>query len=188
MFWSLAPLLIACVVLAAIVGQCSFQPKGPAEGTVPSYDVPLALRADAAALPFPVRMPALPDGWHANSGGRGRIEQGRTDATGKRVSALTSRVGYLAPSKMYVSITQSDADETALVQSLQPDVYPAGTEDVNGVKWIVYRGADGSEPVWTTRLGSPAGRAQLAITGAAPEDDFRTLASATQTQAPLPRN
>ena len=188
MFWSLVPLLIACVVLAALVGQCSFQPKGPAEGPLPSYDVPLALRADAAALPFPIRMPALPEGWHANSGGRGSIEQGRADATGKRVSALTSRVGYLAPSKMYLSLTQSDADETALVRSLQADVYPSGTEDVGGVKWIVYRGGDGVEPVWTTRLTGPAGPAQLAITGAAGGEDFRTLASSTQTQAPLPRN
>ena len=187
MFWSLVPLLIACVVLAAIVGQCSFQPKGPAEGTIPSYNVPLALGADAAALPFPVRMPALPDGWHANSGGRGSVEQGRTDAAGKRVGALTSRVGYLAPSKMYVSLTQSDADESALVQSLQANVYPSGTEDVNGLKWIVYRGGDGAEPVWTTRLESPAGPAQLAITGAAGPEDFRTLASSTQSQAPLPR-
>jgi hypothetical protein len=187
MFWSLVPLVIACVVLAAIVGQCSFQPKGPAEGTVPSYNVPLALRADAAALPFPIRMPALPDGWHANSGGRGSIEQGRIDAAGKRVAALTSRVGYLAPSKMYVSLTQSDAEETALVQSIHTDVYPSGAEDVNGVKWIVYTGGEGAEPVWTTRLQGPAGSAQLAITGAAGSDDFRTLASSTQTQAPLPR-
>lgn len=187
MFWSLAPLLIACVVLAAIVGQCSFQPKGPAEGTVPSYDVPLALNADAAALPFPIRMPALPDGWRANSGGRSSIEQGRTDAAGKRVTALTSRVGYLAPSGMYLGLTQSDADETALVQSIQTNVYPSGAEDVNGVTWIVYRGGDGTEPVWTTRLASPAGPAQLAITGAADSDDFRTLASSTQTQVPLPR-
>mgnify|MGYP006265942173 CR=1 FL=1 len=188
MFWSLIPLLIACVALAAMVGQCSFQPKGPAEGSVPGFDVPLALHADAQALPFPVRMPALPEGWRANSGARGSIEQGRTDAAGKRVSALTSRVGYLAPSKMYVSLTQSDADESALVQSIQPNVYPSGTQDVGGVKWIVYRGGDGSEPVWTTRLDSTAGPAQLAITGAAGEADFRTLASATQTQAPLPRN
>ena len=103
------------------------------------------------------------------------------------ISALASRVGYLAPSKMYLSVTQSDADETALVQSVQTNVYPSGTEDVNGVKWIVYRGGEGTEPVWTTRLDSPAGPAQIAITGAAGSDDFRTLASSTQSQAPLPR-
>lgn len=189
MFWSLAPLVVACVGLAALVGTCSFQPKGPAEGAVPTYDAPAALRSDAAAMNFPIRLPAVPAGWHANSGGHGTIGEGRTDPkTRDRQSALFTRVGYLAPSKMYVSLTQSDADETALVESIHTAIYPAGVEDVGGVKWIVYQGGSDDEPVWTTRLDSPAGPAQLAITGAAPSDDFRTLAASTQTQPPLPRN
>ncbi|MGV0990783.1 MAG: DUF4245 domain-containing protein [Mycobacterium sp.] len=188
MFWSLVPLVAACVLLAALVGKCSFQPKGPAEGAVPTYDAPAALRSDAAVLQFPIRLPVLPVGWQANSGGRRSIEEGRTDAAGKRVTAFISRVGYLAPSRMYLSLTQSDADETALVQSIHPSEYPSGTQDVNGVKWIVYQGGEGDEPVWTTRVGSPAGPAQLAITGAAGAEDFRTLAASTQSQQPLPRN
>ena len=186
MFWSLVPLVVACVVLAGLVGMCSFQPKGPAEGTAPSFDVGAALQADADVLGFPVRLPKLPAGWQANSGARGGIDGGRTDAAGARQRAVTSRVGYLAPSKMYVSLTQSDADETALVQSIDTEVYPAGTEDVDGVTWVVYRGGEDAEPVWTTRLGSPAGPAQVAITGAGDAEDFRALALATQTQPPLP--
>ena len=53
-----------------------------------------------------------------------------------------------------MSVTQSDADETALVQSIQKEVYPTGAEDVDGVKWIVYQGGEGTEPVWN----HPAGR------------------------------
>ena len=34
MFWSLAPLVVACVILAGVLGMCSFQPKGPADGTI----------------------------------------------------------------------------------------------------------------------------------------------------------
>lgn len=187
MFWSLVPLVIACIVLAAMVGQCSFQPKGPADGAIPTYDAPAALRAAATTMKFPIRLPALPDGWQANSGSNGSIEQGRTDADGKRVTALTTRVGYLAPSKMYMSLTQSDADESALVESINTSVYPSGTEDVGGVKWIVYRGGVDAEPVWTTRLDSGSGPAQLAISGAAGADDFRTLAASTQAQPPLAR-
>ena len=171
MFWSLAPLVLACVILAGLVGMCSFQPKGPAEGVTPSYDAPAALQADADALDFPIRLPKLPEGWQANSGGRGSIEQGRTDPeTGKAERALTTRVGFIAPSQMYVSLTQSNADETALVASVHREVY---------------QGGDGTEPVWTTRLVSPHGPAQLAITGAGTDDDFRALAAATQSQAPL---
>ena len=35
MFWSLAPLVVACIVLAGLVGMCSFQPSGPSDGAVP---------------------------------------------------------------------------------------------------------------------------------------------------------
>ncbi len=188
MFWSLAPLVVACLVLAGLVGMCSFQPKGPSDGATPSFDAAAALQADAEVLDFPVRLPGLPEGWQANSGARGSIEQGRTDpATGRKERAVTTRVGYLAPSKMYVSLTQSDADETALVGSVEASVYPTGVRDVDGVTWVVYRGGEGTEPVWTTRLLAPAGAAQLAVTGAGSEEDFATMARSVQTQPPLVR-
>jgi len=40
--------------------------------------------------------------------------------------------------------------------------------------------------VWTTRLNGAGGPAQIAITGAAGTNEYRTLAAATQTQSPLP--
>ena len=143
-------------------------------------------KADAAAVDYPVRLPTHPDGWRANSGSRTGIDGGRTVPGSKdKQRAVATRVGYIAPSKMYVSLTQSNADETALVASIQKDVYPSGTEDVDGVTWIVYQGGEGTEPVWTTRIDGPKGPTQLAITGAGSSDDFRALAIATQTQPPL---
>jgi hypothetical protein len=191
MFWSMAPLVIVCIVLAGVLGMCSFAPKGPGKGQTPSYDAPAALQADADALKIPVRLPRLPDGWQANSGSRKGIEGGRTDAASRqRVRAVSTTVGYLAPSGMYVSLTQSNADEDKLVASLNADVYPTGAQDVDGVKWVVYEGGsqDGepAEPVWTTRLNGPGGPAQIAITGAAGTAEYRMLAQATQTQSPLP--
>ena len=175
MFWSLAPLVLACIVLAGLVGMCSFQASGPPSGPPPAYDAAGALRADAAQLGFPVRLPQLPDGWHANSGRRGAIGDTRT-----------STVGYLAPTGMYVSLTQSNADEPKLIASFGNDLYPTGAQNINGVTWVVYQGGEGTRPVWTTHLGGPTGPAQIAITGAAGPDEFRTLAAATQSQAPLP--
>jgi hypothetical protein len=186
MFWSMAPLVVACIVLAGLLGMCSFQANGPGKGPAPSYDAAATLRADATTLGFPIRLPQLPDGWHANSGGRGGIDGGRTDPkTGQPVRAVTSTVGFLSPSGMYVSLTQSNAEEVMLVGSFRSGMYPSGAQDVGGVKWIVYEGGDGTEPVWTTRLPSTAGPTQIAITGAGGADDFRTLASATQTQQPI---
>lgn len=184
MFWSLIPLVLACVALAGLAGTCAFRPGGITAGPVPSYDAVAALNADAQTLGFPVRLPALPQGWQPNSGSRGSISDGRTDAAGQRLRAVTSRVGYLSPTGMYLSLTQSNADETALVASIQPGLRPTGTEDVDGTRWVVYRG-DG-DPVWTTRLTGKSGPAQLAITGAAGPEQFRVLAAAVQSQAPLP--
>jgi hypothetical protein len=191
MFWSIAPLDIACIVLAGVLGMCSFQAGGPGPGPAPNYDAPAALQADADALKIPIRLPKLPDGWQANSGSRKGIDGGRTDpSSGQQSRAVSSTVGYLAPSGMYLSLTQSNADEDKLVASLNADVYPTGTQDVNGVKWVVYEGGerDGkpAEPVWTTRLNGPTGPAQVALTGAAGTDEYRMLAEATQTQSPLP--
>ena len=188
MFWSLAPLVLACIVLAGLVGTCSLQLSGPKSGPPPEIDAATQLRADAADLGFPVRLPQLPEGWRANSAGRDSIPDGRTDpATGEKKSAVISRVGYLAPSGMYVSLTQSNADEDKLVASFDGDLYPTGTQDVAGVSWVVYQGGEDTRPVWTTRLNGPTGSTQIALTGAGSPDDFRTLAAATQSQQPLPR-
>ncbi|MDI3315343.1 MAG: DUF4245 domain-containing protein [Mycobacterium sp.] len=186
MFWSVALLAAACILLAGMVGTCSFQPGGPRGGPVSSYDAASALRADAQTLGFPIRMPRLPAGWQANSGSRGGIENGRTDpSTGRAVNAVTSTVGYLSPTGMYLGLTQSNADEDKLVGSIHPAMYPTGVIGIDGIRWIVYEGKS-FEPVWTTRLDGPSGSAQIAITGAGSTDQFRTLAVATQSQPPLP--
>jgi len=187
MFWSIAPLVAACIVLAGLLGMCSFAPGGPGQGPAPSYDAPAALQADADALKIPVRLPRLPDGWQSNSGSRAGIDGGRTEpSSGQPARAVVSRVGYLAPSGMYVSLVQSNADEDKLVAWINTEVYPTGAQDVNGVKWVVYEGGDGAEPVWTTRLDGPGGPAQIAVTGAGGTNEYRTLAASTQTQPPLP--
>ena len=187
MFWSLAPLVLACIVLAGLVGTCSLQLRGPKAGPPPEVDAPAQLRADAAQLGIPVRLPQLPEGWHANSARRDSIEQGRKNpATGTWERAVTSTVGYLAPSGIYLSLTQSNANEDRLISSFDGEHYPTGTQDVGGISWVVYEGGEGTRPVWTTRLDGPTGDAQIAITGAASQDEFRTLAAATQSQQPLP--
>ena len=149
MFWSIAPLVLACIVLAGMLGMCSLQASGPGKGPAPDYDAPAALQADADALKIPIRLPQLSDEWQSNSGSRNGIDGGRTDPVSREsLRAVSSTVGYLAPSGMYVSLTQSNADEDKLVGSINTDVYPTGVEDVDGVKWVVYAGG-------VTRTGGP---------------------------------
>jgi hypothetical protein len=173
MFWSLAPLVVACIVLAGLLGTCSFQPTGPHTGPPPSFDAAGALRADAAQLGFPIRLPQLPADWHSNSGRRGNIG-----------AATTSTIGYLTREDHYLSLTQSNGTEEQVVASIDRDLHPTGVQSVDGVTWVVYEGAD--EPLWTTRLDAATGSAQIAITGSGDADEFRMLAAATQSQQPLP--
>lgn len=187
MFWSIGPLILACLVLAGLLGMCSFQPMGPSPGAPPVHDARAALQADAEVLGFPIRLPELPDDWVSNSGGRNGIEDGRTDpASGATVRAAVSRVGYLAPSGMYLALLQSNADEQALISSLDSTLVPIDAVDVDGVTWVVYRGGEGVSPVWTTRLSTGSGETQLAISGAGDESEFRVLAAGVQHQEPLP--
>ncbi|CFK10114.1 Uncharacterised protein [Mycobacterium tuberculosis] len=147
MFWSLAPLVVGCILLAGLVGMCSFQLGGTKRGPIPSYDAAQALRADAKTLGFPIRLPQLPGGWTPNSGGRGGIENGRADpATGQRRNAATSIVGFISPTGRYLSLTQSNADEDKLVGSIHPSMYPTGTVDVGGTRWVVYEGSEKTVP------------------------------------------
>ena len=185
MFWSMAPLVVVCIVLAGVLGMCSFAPNGPGQGPIPSYDLPAAMNADAQTLKIPIRMPRLPEGWHPNSGSRASIDGGRTEAAGRPVRAVSSRTGFLAPTGMFVSLTQSDADESSLIRWIDPNLVPTGTQSVDGVQWIVYEAGEDVRPVWTTRLPGPTGPAQIAVTGPAGTDEYRILAAATQSQPPL---
>src|SRR6476469_996275 len=103
MFWSLAPLVAVCIVLAAVLGMCSFAPGGPSPAPAPDYDAPAALQAAADALRIPIRVPALPEGWRANSGSRAGIEAGRSTPSGQSTRAVSTTVGYLTPTGMYMA-------------------------------------------------------------------------------------
>jgi hypothetical protein len=182
MFWSMVPLVVGCILLAGVLGMCSFQPSGPTKGPIPTYDAAGALGSDAETLGFPIRMPTL-DGWQPNSGRRDGIDAARTDpATGQPTRALLSNVGYITPAGRYMGLTQSNADEDKLVRSISPGAYPTGTVEVGGRTWIAYEDPSTGEPLWTTKIGAT----QLAITGGGSPEEFQTLAKATQTQSPLP--
>ncbi len=173
MFWSMAPLVVACIVLAGLLGMCSFTPNGPTAGDPPSYDAHAALQADARQFSFPVREPLLPEGWRANSGGRDSVE-----------GVPLTKVGYLSPSGAYMAVVQSGAAEEKLVPKLNSALVPRGPEDVDGVRWVAYEGGEGTEPLWVTRLDN---KVTVAVTGAGNTEAFQTVARAVQTAKPLPR-
>ena len=63
---------------------------------------------------------------------------------------------------------------------------PTGTQDVDGVQWVVYEGDDGARAGVDHAAERPDRTGADRDQGAAGTDEYRTLAAATQTQPPLP--
>lgn len=173
MVWSLIPLVVACLIIAAIASQCTLSPGGPTQGPIPNFDADAALQYDASELPFPIRNPVVPEDWTPNSGSRQAIagDQGGD----------VSNVGYISGAGRYIKLTQSNATEEVLVPyAVGGTRYASGTQPVDGHEWVLYE-QQNSEPVWITDLGD----VRLLITGSGTTDEFTTLAQATTNAAPL---
>ena len=170
---SLIPLLLVCLVLAAIYSSCSFSPGGAKEGPVPSFDIDDALGSDAHQLNFPIRNPHVPDGWKPNSGSRGTVE-------GKNGGVATT-VGYITPDGRYMQMTQSSASEESLVPfAVGGDRTATGVQQIGDQKWVQY--ADqGVEPVWVSDFGA----VRILIRGAGTNDQFTELAGDIGKAVPL---
>ncbi|MFC8385268.1 DUF4245 domain-containing protein [Nocardia sp. NPDC057272] len=172
LFWSLIPLVLAAVVLAGVASQCTVATNGPTQGQIPHFDADAALSSDAKTLSFPIRKPALPQGWVSNSGSRDTI----ATAGGGAVST----VGYITPQGTYMRYSQTDASEEALSRQELGSRYPTGTQEVAGQKWVVY-----SEPTEETAWIADLGGVRILITGAGNEAAFTTLATAITAAQPL---
>ncbi|WP_164873368.1 DUF4245 domain-containing protein [Rhodococcus xishaensis] len=173
MAWSLIPLLIACLVIAGIASQCSFNLGGPKPGPIPSFDADAAFRYDARELGFPIRQPEIPEGWTSNSGSRSIVTG---DGGGD-----SSNIGFITEAGRYIQLTQSDATEEALVPFIAGEPrYLTGTEQIGDRTWVVF-GGDGVEAIWVSDFGD----ARILITGPAPAEEFTKLATAVGAVEPL---
>ncbi|RDI59066.1 DUF4245 domain-containing protein [Nocardia pseudobrasiliensis] len=174
LIWSLIPLILICVVLAAVAQQCSVATNGPTPGNVPNFQLHDALRDDARTLPFPIREPALPPDWHPNSGSRDTV-------TGTGGGAI-STVGFITPQGTYMQLSQSNATVDALANHIEKTRTPNGTQKIGDHIWTVFH-VQGSEPAWITDLG----QVRLLIKGAGNQPAYTTLATAAAEAQPIPR-
>ncbi|SHK93280.1 Protein of unknown function [Pseudonocardia thermophila] len=166
-------LVVLALFVAGVSRSCTFAPGGPQvdQAATPTIDAAADLRRYAGEVPFPVRVPELPEGWRANSSGLDRV----ADGSDERVV----RVGYLTVANRFLRLLQGTASEEQLLraQAGGAAVGAQGPVDVDGTRWVVYT-AD--EPIWI----ADAGEVRYLITGSASEADFRALAEAVQ-QAPV---
>jgi hypothetical protein len=180
MVGAVAILVVIIGAVMAYFGSCSFSPGGPSvdPSSVPSADAAGQLSRTAASVEFPVREPALPKDWRANSAGTSPVGSGASADVVVRVGWITSSGAYLQLSQSGGSVADVLVTETGQAEA------PAssGTVEVAGVTWTTYP-ARRDEPAWVTELDG----AVLLITGSASEDEFRRLATATQRATPLAR-
>jgi Protein of unknown function (DUF4245) len=166
--------LVAIVVVLGFVSRgAGFAPGGPTvDGSrLPTIDAPAELGSRQASTPFPLRVPAVPVGWRANSVG--------VDPIGPDHRAV--RVGYVTPGATFVQVQQTDApEEAALAAASGSRVLAAqGSHDVAGQRWTVY-GTRPGEPVWIADTGS----VRWVVTGSGTDDEFRALAAALRAGPP----
>ena len=169
-------LVAVVLVFGGLTRSCSFAPGGPSVDPAagPSVDAPAQLRVLAGAMPFLLRVPALPEGWRATTVDTTRI--GAADAR-------AVRTGYLTPDGRYLRLVQSDADEPALLASeAEGAPVASGPIVVGGTTWVSYTD-DTREAIRIATLDG----VRLLITGSGTDDEFRTLAVAATAGEVLPR-
>ncbi|GLZ41220.1 DUF4245 domain-containing protein [Actinokineospora sp. NBRC 105648] len=174
-------MVLSLVALLLIIGAlmfanrgCAFSPGTPTAdpSTAPSVDAADSLQRAAAVVDFPVRVPAVPAPWRANSSSTGRVEP---------VSVVV-RAGWLTPGR-FVQLSQSAASVPELVAAeTGASSGSSGVVDVDGTQWTVYPGRR-SELAWATSVSG----ATVLITGTGDEEEFRALARAYLAAAPVKR-
>jgi hypothetical protein len=174
LIWSLIPLVLISIVIAAIGAQCSVSPGGPTIGPAPHFDATAALHSDAVTMDFPIRQPTVPAGWQSNSGSHDDI----AGPDGGRVTT----VGYLTDGGRYLAYLQSNASEQALARFVDADLTATGAKQLAGHTWVVYTDP-GKESSWVTDLGS----VRVLIHGAGNPDEYTRLAEAVTAASPIPR-
>ncbi|MGL6237054.1 MAG: DUF4245 domain-containing protein [Segniliparus sp.] len=172
MMLSLAPLVLACLLVAGLAGKCSFSPagfSGPAKAAseIKDVDAKHTLEEAARFFPFPVRIVAAPDKWRTIAVDRGEIKS--ANLPNEQIS-----VNYLSPVGRAYRVTQTDATVPALFSWLAlSDSEDKPAQDVGGAHWRVV--AQGPTSAWIWDDG--ASRITLSATGG-DEAAFRVLAGA----------
>ena len=186
MLLSVIVLALLALALTAVTRSCSFSPAGPSTSgaATVTVNVPDEFRSDAATVGFPLRQPAVPEGWHANSAAVSSVPGG----AGGQDTAM--RLGLVTPDGHYVEVVQSNADAADLVRFV--DGLPAGTTvaargtvDAAGTTWTSYPGVR-DEVAWETEIGSGTDSVRALITGDGTPAECQALASAIRSAPIVP--
>lgn len=172
---TLGVLLLATFLVVGFTGLCSFNPGPPEQSNsnVQKVDADTILKMDARGLNMPIRNPQMPEGWVTNSARRVMV--------GQQPSSL---VGWVVDGDQYVSLTQTKADYKAATKPDDSVRSEAGSEDIDGLTWHIFKGDDEVRPIWV----ADTGKVRLILEGLASEDTMRTAAQKVTETKPIEPN
>lgn len=173
MIWSLALLVVVMVGSVAFTGLCSYNPGAPEAGPVQEVDAESFMGMEARAMSFPVRLPDNPEGWVTNSARRTQVN----DTPAPVVGWVTADTGY-------IQMTQTDQPLDDAVRGYDNDYRELShTESIGGEEVEVYLSEESDvRELWVADLGD----VRMLFSGAASEEEFRTLIEAAVSAEPLP--
>jgi hypothetical protein len=180
MLLSLAPLVLGCLLVAGLAGQCSFSPSGfsgPAKAVseIKDVDAKRSLEEAARFFPFPVRTPVPPEQWRTIAVDRGEIKN--ADLPSEQIS-----VNYLSPVGRAYRLTQTDATIAAVISWLGlASSEDKGAHDTGAAHWRIIEQGPNKAWIWDD------GRSRIALCATSGDDSaFERLAAAVAA-APLAR-
>ncbi|WP_248491002.1 DUF4245 domain-containing protein [Tsukamurella sp. PLM1] len=181
MVLTMVPLLALC--LLALFASGNFRlgfGADPKDETVDPINPKGVYEVSAGKLGFPVRMPGgpgvvdgVPDGWKATATRDEQIEGGTVFS-----------VNYVTPEKNSMQLAQSGAPLAEVVRSVfGARTEPSGSIPVEGRTWQVFGPNERNRSAWAIDLDG----AVVVVYGSAPVPRFTELATAVQSQPPLPK-
>lgn len=166
--------LIVVLMLVAVgaTGLCSFNPGAPEQGPVQEVDAETFLDLESRAVDFPVRYPAMPEGWITNSARRSML-----------AGQPAPVVGWVTPDRGFIQLTQTGLDAEAAIESAdsQPRTLDR-TVDVDGHPVEVFTSEEQDvRDLWVV----DAGDARFVLTGAGEDQEFEKLIATALATAPI---
>lgn len=166
MVLSLAAILVPILLISW------FFTRTPESPPISPVDWAPTLATARAESPFPVLAPVnLPETWVPRKVVWARPGQPGPD--GKPAVGNTWQLGILSPDQVYLSLTQRDSAQAALVSELSRNGSRDGTAQVGGTTWDRYVSPDGR----TKAIAQVAGAVVTVVAGDTTYDGLTAFAS-----------
>lgn len=168
-------LIVTGIVMVGAVGftgMCTYNPGAPEQGQVPEIDASTFISMEARGMDFAVREPETPQGWVTNSARRAMVD----DTPAPVIGYVTTESGFLQLTQTGETVQDAvegydgrwrDFSESYDLQGHTVEIYTSREKEVRDLRVL------------------DLGDARILVSGAATDEEFNELLSATIDADPL---